>query len=153
MHDNRSTDSNPLAGSLEARLRALPQPRVPADLERRLLAAIPAAQPLARADRPAARAYRSASPWRWLAAAGVCGMLAAACLLIALALPRGDATRSVAKTDQPRHSAGQTNAAAAPAGNRMRPFFDASKPPKFAWPLAGAPSLTAASRLRAVSFD
>lgn len=146
MHDNRSTDSNPLAGSLEARLRALPQPPVPADLERRLLATLPVPRLFARAVRPVV-------PRRWLAPAAVCGTLAAACLLIALALPRGDATRSVANTDQPRHVAAETNVAAALAGNRMRPLFDGSKPPKFAWPLAGAPSLTAASRVCAVSFD
>lgn len=146
MHDNRSTDSNPPAGSLEARLRALPPPSVPADLERRLLAAIPAPRPFARANRPIA-------PRHWLAAAGVCGTLAAACLLIALALPRGDATKSVADTDETRYVTAETNVAAAHAGNRTRPVFDASKPPKFAWPLAGSPTLTAASRVRAVSFD
>src|SRR5947207_2007566 len=57
--------------SLEARLRALPQPPVPADLEARLLAAIPPARPAPRR--------------RWAVWAGVAGALAAACLLAVLA--------------------------------------------------------------------
>jgi len=56
-----------LPESLEAKLRALPQPPVPADLEARLLATIPAEIPIPQR--------------RWAVWAGVVGPLAAACLL------------------------------------------------------------------------
>ena len=62
--------------SLEARLRALPQPPVPAGLEARLLAAIPAKMPAPRQ--------------RWAVRVGVVsavGEVAAACLLAVLAWP------------------------------------------------------------------
>lgn len=139
MRNNPSIDLNSPDGPLEARLRALPQPGVPADLERRLLADIPRHRPIASR--------------RWLAASGVCGILMAACLLIAFNLSRSGAPRPVAAGDGPPRLADRPKAGAAviPDGH-ARPYFDSSKPPKFAWPLAGAPSL-AASSVRAVSFD
>ncbi|MGH7193386.1 MAG: hypothetical protein ACREJM_07600 [Candidatus Saccharimonadales bacterium] len=140
MHNNKSIDSNPPAGSLESRLRALPQPRVPADLERRLLATIPE--------------HRAIRPRRWRAATGVSGLLAAACLLVALALSRSDGPMPVANRDQSRQVAGAPNHDdAVPAEGHPRPLFDSSKPPKFAWPLAGARSLAAASSSRVLLFD
>jgi hypothetical protein len=68
--------------SLEAKLRDLPPPPIPATLERRLLAAIPASGELA----PVGRRFR------WRRAVGLVG-LAAAVILI-LALPRGDGVRT-----------------------------------------------------------
>ncbi|HKI41373.1 MAG TPA: hypothetical protein VKA66_13520 [Mycobacterium sp.] len=53
----------------------MPQPPVPADLEARLLATIPAEMPIPRR--------------RWAIWAGVVGPLAAACLLAVFAWPRG----------------------------------------------------------------
>ena len=62
--------------SLEARLRALPQPPVPAGLEARLLAAIPAKMPAPRQRRAVRVGVVSAV-----------GAVAAACLLAVLAWP------------------------------------------------------------------
>ena len=67
MHPQKRPGPDRSPEGLEARLRALPPPPVPAELEARLLAAIPAP----RRRRPI-----------W---AGVVGVLAAACLLAALA--------------------------------------------------------------------
>ena len=67
--------------SLEARLRRLPPPPVPADLEARLLAGI-AAKPMIR-------------QWRWTRWIGGVSALAAACLLIVLAWPKGEGQKAV----------------------------------------------------------
>src|SRR5216683_5851927 len=69
------------AESLEARLRALPPPPVPSDLEARLLAAIPASA-------PSAVRRSQLLPRRWLVWAGVGGALAAASLLVVLFWPK-----------------------------------------------------------------
>jgi WD40 repeat protein len=74
MHSERRPKPDRSPESLEARLRALPRPHVPAGLEARLLATIPA-------DRPIPRRRRAA----WI---GAVGTLAAACLLAVLVWPR-----------------------------------------------------------------
>jgi hypothetical protein len=70
MHPERRPDPERSLEELAARLRALPAPSAPAELEGRLLASIPAAFSL----RPRHRT-------RWV---GVIGALAAACLLALL---------------------------------------------------------------------
>jgi hypothetical protein len=74
MHSEDRPDLNPFADSLEDRLRALPSPPVPVDLEARLLAGIPKEIPPSRG--------RLAI---WI---GMSGLLAAACVLAMLAWPR-----------------------------------------------------------------
>ena len=69
--------------SLEAQLRALPPPPVPADLEARLLAAIPAELPAARRRGTGWVGFRRGAAW------GV-GAVAAACLLVVLLWPKRD---------------------------------------------------------------
>jgi hypothetical protein len=71
MHPERRPDPEGSPESLKARLRALPQPPVPVDLEARLLATIPAEMPIPQR--------------RWAIWLGVVGPLAAACLLAVLA--------------------------------------------------------------------
>src|SRR6266481_4229426 len=78
MHPASRPNPDESSESLEARLRALPQPPVPADLEARLLGAIPA---------PAERPFQRR---RWAVGVGVFGPLAAACLLAVFAWPRSD---------------------------------------------------------------
>src|SRR5438093_12334554 len=81
--------------SLEGRLRRLPPPPVPADLEARLLAAIPAGvssraeSGIASAPRVLPALTQPGSPGRWVRWAGGVSALAAACLLIVLAWPKG----------------------------------------------------------------
>src|SRR5260370_22901790 len=78
--------------SLEARLRALPPPPVPGDLETRLLSAIPAEMPTWEQG--------SGSRRRWMVWVGLAGALAAACWLIVLSWPRSDGSKiEVAKHD------------------------------------------------------
>ena len=77
--------------SLEARLRALPKPPIPTNLEGRLLATIPAEMPIPQAPR-SARGREGRARGRWAVWAGVVGALAAACLLVFLAWPRRDGT-------------------------------------------------------------
>jgi hypothetical protein len=81
MHPDQRPDPDGSPESLEARLRALPQPSVPADLEARLLSAIPTELPFQRR--------------RWAVWVGVVGPLAAACLLAVFAWPRGDGNHPV----------------------------------------------------------
>src|SRR4051794_27832534 len=76
MHPEQQPNPSPSLEALEARLRALPAPPAPADLEARLLARIPAKKP--------------AKPWRRAAWIGIVGALAAACLLAALVWPQHD---------------------------------------------------------------
>jgi hypothetical protein len=74
-----NTDRSP--ESLEARLRALPQPPVPADLEARLLATIPGKTPIPQR--------------RWGVWVGAVAASAAACLLAVLAWPGRDGKNPV----------------------------------------------------------
>ena len=59
----RQTDTSGEPGSLETQLRRLPKPKVPEDLEAKLIAAIPPVTPAGRQDR--------AAIWRWVAGAGI----------------------------------------------------------------------------------
>jgi ferric-dicitrate binding protein FerR (iron transport regulator) len=111
--------------SLEARLRALPQLRVPADLEARLLAAIPTEMPI-----PRRRAFRF----------GAVGALAAACLLAVLVWPRGDIENPVpgrgkdtsALQDSPRSP---DDSASIAAWREARRVPDGAEMPTFTWPV------------------
>jgi hypothetical protein len=112
--------------ALEARLRALPQPPVPADLEARLLATIPAAVPGPRRH-----------PAVWV---GVGGALAAACLLAVLAWSGRDGERPV---PSPPTSASALQApsrppdgaAGLPVWLEARRNPDGPDMPPFTWPL------------------
>jgi hypothetical protein len=110
---------------LEARLRALPQPPVPADLEARLLAAIPPAGPVPRR--------------RWAVWAGVAGALAAACLLAVLAW-RGRDGKAPAPSPQKTDSARQAPSRppeedGIAAWREARRVADGEELPPFTWPL------------------
>jgi hypothetical protein len=122
----RPENPDPSPEALEARLRALPRPPVPAGLESRLLAAIPA-------DRPTPRR-------RWAGWVGVAAAVAAACLLAVLAWPRreakgpvpspppGDIVHQVA----PRPPA---DVADLTAWRETRRVLDGAEMPPFTWPL------------------
>jgi hypothetical protein len=116
-----------------ARLRALPQPAVPADLEARLLAAIPAA-PLLQRRRRRRRLW-----------AGAAGTLAAACLLACLTWPRSDDQRgirpgidaSTSTVPTPPHVVPRPrdDSGGVPAWLEARRVLDGAEQARFAWPL------------------
>jgi hypothetical protein len=119
---------------LEARLRALPPPPVPADLEARLLAAIPAAVPVPTRRRAA-----------W---AGAVGALAAACLLAVLAWPRRDGKDAIPSTsaDAPAHQVAPRlpdDSASLAAWREARRGLGGAEPPSFTWPLEETSLITA----------
>jgi hypothetical protein len=126
--------------SLEARLRRLPPPAVPAELEARLLAGIPA-RALSRR-------------WTWYAVTA----LAAACLLIALLWPKG-------KEDKPDQN--DNNFANNGSSNSVRPqtpadaiapwsqarASDEPKLPPFSWPVEETTHVTLSSSIPSDLLD
>ena len=129
MHRERRPNPDRSPESLEARLRALPRPPVPAGLEARLLADIPVRR-------------------RWAAWAGAAGAFAAACVLVALAWPRRAGDDPVPSTG-PGAAAGRvarqppdvTAGIAAWRGGRR--VLDGAEPRPFFWPLREAPPVRA----------
>jgi hypothetical protein len=125
MPHDRYPKPDRFAESLEERLRALPQPAVPAGLEARLLATIPAEPAMPRR--------------RWVVRGGMLGALAAACLLAILAWH--------GQTDQARVSSRPTSKPVRNIARRppvdstdlawllSRRALDNPEPPAFAWPV------------------
>ena len=115
--------------SLEARLRALPQPPVPAGLEARLLASIPTTRPIPHPRRIL-----------WV---GVAAAFTAACLLAVLAWPRrpsADSNPSAPSSDSAQQHAPALpeepdRVAQLPLGRRVMEDADL---PAFNWPLEKA---------------
>ncbi len=137
MHPERRPSPGRSPESLEARLRALPQPPVPEGLEARLLAAVPARVP---------------TPRRWAVRALVAGALAAACLLAALAWPRRDgqppgpapAKQEAARTVTPQPPQPPPGVAAWARAGRDP---ERAELPPFTWPLGEAPPATLAAAI------
>jgi hypothetical protein len=124
MHPEKRPNPNRSLELLEARLRSLPQPPIPADLEARLLATIPA--------------ERSIPRRRWGVRVGVFGALAAACVLAVLAWPRPDGKHPSPKrnesTSQVTHRPPDDSAHIASL-RAARQVQDETEPPTFTWPL------------------
>jgi hypothetical protein len=166
MHPERSPNADRSTEWLEARLRALPQPAVPEDLESRLLATIPADAVIVR--------RRWVMPAVW---AGVAGPLAAACLLAVLNWPRRDGTdrgtrsrldKSVQQSVAIARPKSTESANAQSARGAMPPKFDlgddsasiaawretrrvleGAEMPAFSWPLKAAPPTAASTSIPA----
>jgi hypothetical protein len=140
MYTQKHPDAARSPESVEARLRALPQPPVPAHLEARLLAKTPLQLPV--------------RPWRWAIWAGAVGSLAAACLLAVFVWPRHDRKRPVPSLGTTQ-SVGQATLPSTPPGESahqvtLRPpddstsiapvlvarrALDETELPTFIWPL------------------
>ena len=125
--------------SLEARLRGLPPPPIPTDLEARLLAAIPAGAPTRRR--------------RWAGWIVGASALAAACLLIVLAWPKGGGQKSDQKnkdfvSKDSTNSVGPQSAQDAPGSwVRARGASDEPKLPPFTWPVDDTTHVTLTSSI------
>ncbi|HEV3167577.1 MAG TPA: hypothetical protein VGZ22_26470 [Isosphaeraceae bacterium] len=136
MYSERRPNPDRSPESLEARLRALAQPPIPADLEARLLATIPAEMPIPQRRRAV-----------WV---GLAGAAAAACLLTLLAWPRGDG-KNPAPRPGPIGSAHQSTArpprdlARIAAWQETRVGLDGAEVPPFIWPLEETSPIRATS--------
>jgi hypothetical protein len=127
MRSERRPNPDRSLESLEARLRALPKPPVPADLEARLQATIPAKLPI--------------PPRDWVLWVRVVGAMAAACLLAVLAWPGRDGKSPVSTppTSQPTDPVAPrqpVDSAKIAAWRIARQGLD-EEMPAFTWPLAG----------------
>jgi hypothetical protein len=131
MRPERGENSKP--DSLKARLRHLPPPSVPAGLESRLLAGIPAGGPIRR--------------WRWNRWTVGLGALAAACLMIALAWPK--------RLEQPLNpedgsrlaTSGPTTLISPQSSQAAAGLRDEPKMAPFTWPVDEARPLMASSSI------
>jgi hypothetical protein len=137
-----SPDATP--DPLEARLRALPAPAVPAALEARLLAAIPKAKP--------------ASPWRWSARLGLAGAVTAACVLALLGWLWRESQQPIPNTT-PNELPYVKSAGLADGIGRMAAWQEArstreeTDPGIFVWPLPEARPVVAWNSIPADILD
>jgi hypothetical protein len=145
MHKPKPTDPSPSAGSLEDRLRALPEPAVPSGLEGRLLAKIPAtAKAPPRLRRIAAIAFLAAA-----------ASLAAVVVHYVTWHGREEQVADLKAT----HDNGQVKTS--DSGNSGQfvtrrtaaDFPDSLGPARFAWPLAGSSPPASSCPSHALSFD
>jgi|GEM_PF-6478270 len=143
MQPQKRPNSDRSPEALAARLRALPAPPIPGDLEARLLAAIPAEMP---------RGARVSRPRRWAVWAGAAVVLAAACLLVALWAKHegsGSEQQTVPVVPQP-----STLASAPKAGSpamvpwlQVRRGLDGEERETFTWPIQEKPPLMVSSSI------
>jgi hypothetical protein len=130
-----SPNSDRALEALEARLRTLPAPAVPGDLEARLLSAIPAEMPTLE--------QVSGSRRRWMVWAGLAGALAAACLLIVLSWPRNNGSKiNIVKHDE--DSSGNSDI---PPRPESRHDLDTMSAGTFTWPLAESSPMLASTAI------
>ena len=132
MRPEKRPDPDQSLESLEARLRALPQPRVPDDLEARLLATLSA--------RTQVRSRRRAV---WI---GLAGATAAACFFVVLAWPPVDGEHPLSgpgtNGSMPGLTIRQPNETDDPAAwPDARRRLDRAHLPPFSWPLPKSTSL------------
>ena len=158
MQPHRRPDPDRSPESLEARLRALPRPPVPADLEARILAAGPA-----RATNEVPRRARASR--RWHLAVGIAASLAvaAACLLALRSWPgpgvKDDAPTFVANAEdggsahdvtprQPGDTPGTM-----PWLKARQDLDDGTEMPTFTWPIQEKSPLMVSTALRPDLLD
>jgi hypothetical protein len=130
--------------SLEARLRGLPRPPVPAELEARLLAAVPP-------QRPIPRRHRTLR-------VGLVGIWAAACLVIVFAWPARDDRRPGPRPPAPDPARRVTPRPPAESGSfaawrEAERAVEESEAPAFTWPLPESPPVRVAASVPSELFD
>jgi hypothetical protein len=125
MQSDERPNPDPSREALKAKLRALPQPPVPAHLEALLLATVPRAMPT--------------PPRRWAARATMLGVASAVCVMAVLAWRRDLGTNHLRTPvrGQPaqviRRPAIESTSVAAWRGDPR--LLDEEKPPAFTWPI------------------
>jgi hypothetical protein len=144
--------------SLEARLRGLPQPTIPAGLESKLLAVIPAGISIRRR--------------RWVMWAGVLGPLAAAALLVVFNWPRNTGNSALRRSSAGQ-SRGQGSISSAGINDaapnvpvqvahesamfaewrEVRRILSGAEPASFTWPLEESSPVTVTTALPAYLLD
>src|SRR5437868_2773041 len=145
--------------SLEARLRRLPPPAVPADLESRLIEAISAQQsiehPLQLSAKPQAM-----SGWRrqWAWWAGAAAALAAACLLIVLFWPKGNHQKPDQKDNGFANNGSSNTVRPQSPAEAIAPWSqarasDEPKLPPFTWPVDETTHVTLANLIPSDLLD
>ena len=153
--------------SLEARLRRLPPPPVPADLESKLRAAIPTPVSFpvdkfrASASRVLPALTQPGSPGSWVRWIGGVSALAAACLLIVLAWPKGEGQKQVkdpkkngvAAIDPPNPISPRSPQGTATPWLQARRAPDDLKLAPFTWPIEETRPMTVASSIPSDLLD
>jgi hypothetical protein len=144
MHHERRPNPDRSPDDLEGRLRSLRRPPVPAALEVRLLAAIPAGRTIPRRF--------------WVVGGGLVAAVAAACVLVALAwrghddnhpVPTPPTSRSAhAVTPQPRDES--TPSA---AWRDARSVLEESELPAFNWPIKETVPVMVSTKIPPDLFD
>jgi hypothetical protein len=162
MHPERRPNPDRSPEALAARLRALPQPPIPAGLEARLLAAIPPVGLVRRAgtgqgSRSARGTYWGTMRRRWAVWAGVIGAVAAACLLAVLGWRGRDGRNPIpnpkGNVSVRRGSPQPPDDSARGAWREARRVLDGGEPAPFAWPLPQTTPRTFTTSIPAALFD
>jgi hypothetical protein len=153
----RRPNSDRSPESLEARLRALPQPLVPGDLEARILAAIPG-KTSNEIPRPVSAARRRhAAVW-----AGVAATVAASCLLTVRfwSGPSGENSHSLVVTDSQNSKAPHDVGSQQPGASvwttpwlKAGQDLDGTEMPTFTWPIQETSPLMVSTALRPDLLD
>jgi len=140
MHPDRRPNPDRSPEALERSLRALPQPPVPAGLEARLLASIPAAMPVSRR--------------RWVVWMGVAGAVAAACLVAVISWhARNGKSLPEMVIVQPVPLQAPLDAGGITSWREARRAMDGVELPAFAWPLEETSPITVFTSIRPDFLD
>lgn len=157
MQSRRPPNSDRSLESLKARLRALPQPPVPRDLESRLLAAMPV-----RASIVTRRSVLAPRPRRFVIWAGASLAVAASCLLAVRFWPKPDeqhTATTVVSDPETTDCALQLTHRQPENSRRILAWFEARLDPDetemttFSWPIQEKSPLMAFTGLRPDPFD
>ncbi len=141
---------------LEARLRGLAQPRIPGELEARILAAVPATLVVDK-DEIVRRTLRASRRWRMTVLAGA-SVAAAACFLAVRIWPEHE-ERHVAPALVADHGSTGSALQAASRPQSDMPWFKAredlvdTEMPTFTWPVQEKSPLMVSTSLRPDLFD
>lgn len=156
MQFQRRPNSDRSPESLEARLRALPQPPIPSELEARILAAIPARS--ANNDELPRLARSASRRWRLTVWAGASVAAAAACLLAVRFWPE-PADQHTAPILLADPGSTKFPRQATPRPQSDSPWFMAhqdlveTEMPTFIWPIQEKSPLMVSTALRPDLFD